>query len=122
MPRPSRVTQRARESALDAWADGATAPEIGAELGISARSVLKIVSAARKQGDARAVVRNPGASWRPAPVAYASSGAFLADARRRIEERRAAWERSELGRRMAAIAVPPPAEGDDAVALEGLLG
>lgn len=104
--RPSPVTPRLRELALDSWAAGRTAPEIAAAPGLPATAVRRLVVAARRRGDPRAALRNPGAAWRPAPVAYWSSRAYLDAARARTAARREAREASESVRRMAAIAVP----------------
>lgn len=104
---PGSITPDKREAILDGWASGRTAPQLAAELGTHDGIVRNIVSAARRQGDPRAAHRNPGAAWRPEPVRYASSDAFLQTALQRARERAAAWERTEMGQRMRAIAVPP---------------
>lgn len=105
--RPSSITPATREAILDSWAAGRTAPQIAAAAGTNAGIVRNIVSAARRRGDPRAALRNEGAAWRPEPVAYKSLSAFLEAALQRARERSAAWERTEMGQRMRAIAVPP---------------
>lgn len=105
--RPSSITPATREAILDGWAAGRTAPQIAAAAGTNPGIVRNIVSGARRRGDPRAALRNEGAAWRPEPVAYKSSSAFLDAALERARERAAAWERTELGKRMRAIAVPP---------------
>ncbi|GJD65775.1 hypothetical protein [Methylobacterium frigidaeris] len=107
MPRTSLITIRVREAVLDAWAAGQQSPEIARAVGLPAKRVHSVVVTARGQGDPRAGLRNPGAAWRPEPIQYASSKAYLDAALKRVRERQAVWERSEMGRRMAAIAVPP---------------
>lgn len=108
MPRPSSVSPAAREAILDGWAAGRTARQLARKVGVNERAAHRVIGAARRQGDPRAALRNAGAAWRPEPVSYPSSTAFLAAALERVRERSEAWERTELGRRMAAIAVPPP--------------
>ena len=110
MTRPTLVSIKAREAILDGWAAGRTGAELARELGLRLHTVHTVVTTARRQGDARAALRNPGAARRPEPIAYPSSQAYLDAARARIRERTAAWEASDLGRRMAAIAVPPEGE------------
>lgn len=110
MARPTLITMRARQAILDAWAEGRTGAETARALGLPAYTVHNAVTTARRQGDPRAALRNPGAARRPEPVAFPSSEAYLAAARARIRERTVAWERSEMGRRMREIAVPPEGE------------
>lgn len=107
---PSSITLDKREAILDGWASGRTAPQLANELGTNDGIVRNVVSAARREGDPRAAHRNPGAAWRPEPVRYASSNALLEALLKQARERSAAWERTEMGRRMRAIAVPPPDE------------
>lgn len=107
MRKPSSITPAMREAILDGWAAGRTAPQLAAEVGTSPTLALRTVSVARRRGDPRAVRRNHGSAWRPEPVSYPSSRAFLDAALARVKERSEAWERSEMGRRMRAIAVPP---------------
>ena len=107
MARPSKVSIKAREGILEAWAAGEKSPAISALVGLPAHTAHNVVVTARRQGDPRATMRNFGAAWRPQPVSYTSSRAFLDDALRRARERQAVWERSDMGRRMAEIAVPP---------------
>lgn len=114
MASPTLITMRARQAILDGWAAGRTGAEMARELGLPAYTVHNAVVTARRQGDPRAALRNPGAARRPEPVAYPSSQAYLAAARVRIRERTAEWERSDLGRRMREIAVPPEGEAPDA--------
>lgn len=104
---PGSITSAVREAILDGWAAGRTAPQLAAAHGTNDGIVRNIVSAARGQGDPRAAHRNPGAAWRQEPIRYASSQAFLDAALARVRERSEAWERTELGRRMREIAVPP---------------
>lgn len=107
---PSAVTPQTREAILDGWSAGDTAPQIAAAVGTNTGIIRNVVSAARGRGDPRAAHRNPGAAWRPEPVRYASSNALLEALLRQARERSAAWEGTEMGKRMAAIAVPPPDE------------
>lgn len=110
MRKPSSITPQMREAILNGWAAGRTGTELAAEVGTSPTRALQIVSAARRRGDPRAVRRNRGSAWRPEPVSYTSSKAFLDAALARVRERSEAWESSEMGRRMQAVAVPPPDE------------
>ncbi|UGB27562.1 hypothetical protein LPC10_08365 [Methylorubrum sp. B1-46] len=107
MARPSSLTARAREAILDAWATGRTAVQIAATLRVPAWQVRNAVSPARRRGDPRAALRNAGAAWRPEPVVYSSSRAYLDASLTGIRRRTQEWQQSEMGRRMAAVAVPP---------------
>ena len=71
------IMPETREAILNGWASGRTAPQLAAEIGMNDGVVRGVVSAARSQGDPRAELRNPGAAWRPQPVRFASSRAFL---------------------------------------------
>ncbi|WP_342164023.1 hypothetical protein [Methylobacterium sp. SD21] len=110
MPRRSPIAPDAREAILDGWAAGKTARELAAQVGTDARRAFCVIMNARRRGDPRATLRNPGAAWKPEPVVYPSSQAYLDAALARVRERQAVWERTEMGIRMAAIAVPPPDE------------
>lgn len=112
MARPSPLTARTREAILGAWAAGRTAVQIAATLGLPAWQVRNAVSLARRRGDPRPALRNAGAAWRPEPVVYPSSRAYLDAALERIRRRTQEWQQSEMGRRMAAVAVPPAGAPD----------
>ncbi|GJE79477.1 MULTISPECIES: hypothetical protein [Methylorubrum] len=113
MARPTSLTARAREAILDAWAAGRTAVQIAVTLGLPAWQVRNAVSLARRRGAPRAALRNAGAAWGSEPVVYSSSRAYLDASLARIRRRTQEWQQSEMGRRMAAVAVPP-AEAPDA--------
>lgn len=107
MARPSSLPARAREAILDAWAAGKTAVQIDRTQDLTHRQVRHTVSTARRRGDPHAALRNAGAAWRPEPVVYSSSRAYLDASLARIRRRTQEWQQSEMGRRMAAVAVPP---------------
>ncbi|CAO4181087.1 hypothetical protein EEDFHM_03851 [Methylorubrum populi] len=114
MASPTLITMRARQMILDGWAAGRTGAEMARELGLPAYTVHNTVVTARRQGDPRAALRNPGAARRPEPVVYRLSRAYLDVSLARVRARTEAWERSEMGRRMREIAVPPEGEASDA--------
>ena len=107
MARPPGIARQARDRILDEWAAGATAKEIARGLGCPPKGVHQVVCLARRAGDPRAVMRNAGSGWRPEPIAYPSSRAYLDAALARAREAQAKWDASPMGVRMREIAVPP---------------
>jgi len=109
MARPPGIAMQARDRILDEWAAGATAKMIARGLGFAPKAVHQVVCGARRAGDPRAVMRNAGAGWRPEPVTYPSSRAYLDAALARAREAQARWDASPMGVRMREIAEPPDA-------------
>lgn len=64
MARPPRIPEWL-DRALDMWVAGATSYDIAAEIGVAQSTVSKQISAARKRGDKRAVVRRVGTYRKP---------------------------------------------------------
>jgi len=65
MARPPRIPEWLDRALM--WAAGATSYDIAAEIGVAQSTVSKQISAARKRGDRRAVVRRVGTYRKPRP-------------------------------------------------------
>jgi hypothetical protein len=107
MARPPGIARQASDRILTEWAAGATAKEIARGLGCPPKGVHQVVCLARRAGDPRAVARKAEGRWRPEPISYPSSRAYLDAALARAREAQARWDASEMGIRMREIAVPP---------------